>query len=683
MDDIERLINELRKQINKHNYRYHVLDDPVVSDAEYDRLYLRLVDLEKTYPEYITPDSPTRRVGSAPLKGFAEVRHETPMLSLANAFDAAELEAFDLRVRERLNRTSINYTAETKLDGLAISLLYEKGQLIRAATRGDGTTGEDVTENVRTIRAIPLRLIHDDYPAILEVRGEVFMTRDGFRQLNRNKQNNHEKLFANPRNAAAGSLRQLDPRVTATRPLRFFAYGTGLVRNNLTTHSAALELLERCGIPVSPETKSVAGAAGCKAYYEDIGRRRNDLPYEIDGVVFKVDSLEDQRKLGFVSRAPRWAIAYKYPPQEEISRILAIDIQVGRTGALTPVARLEPVSVGGVTVTNATLHNADEIKRKDIRKGDTVLVRRAGDVIPEIVRVIAEHRPAATAEFEMPDKCPVCKSPVEKTENEAVWRCSGKLTCPAQSIQSILHFASRRAMDIDGLGEKLVTQLFSRGYVKDVADLYELKTEQLAELERMGMKSAASLVQALEHSKKSSLDRIIYALGIREVGEATARNLAAVFGTLERLQGAAVDELEAVPDVGPVVAGHIRNFFQTPENLEVIKRLRSQMSDMNEAAEPGPAPQPLQGKTFVLTGKLASMTREEMGAKLRSLGGRTSSSVSAKTDYLVAGEAAGSKLARAQSLGVEILDEAKLLKMLQAVVSEAGGDNPEKLPDGH
>ena len=665
MRDISKRIEKLRAVINEHNYRYYVLDDPSVSDAEYDRLFRELVELERVHPELITSDSPTQRVGDKPLKTFPEVKHEIPMLSLENAFDEEEMTAFDRRVRERLGIAEVEYLAETKLDGLAISLLYRDGVLTRAATRGDGSSGEDVTQNVRTIKCIPLTLLGTDYPEAIEIRGEVFMTKDGFRKLNQTQQDAGEKLFANPRNAAAGSLRQLDPKITNQRPLSFFAYGMGQFSDDfhVNVHAVLLATIQKWGVPVSPETRTVAGLKGSLAYYRAIEKRRQELAYEIDGVVFKVNDLAYQEQMGFVSRAPRWAIAYKFPPQEVLTRVTAIDVQVGRTGALTPVARLEPVAVGGVTVTNATLHNEDEVKRKDVRVGDTVVVRRAGDVIPEVLKVIPDQRPRHTTVFTMPDRCPVCGSAVTREQEEAVVRCSGDLYCPAQCIQSIIHFASRRAMDIDGLGEKLIEQLYQQQLVGNVADLYELDQDRVAGLERMGSKSAANLIAALERSKDTILERFIYALGIREVGEATARNLALHFGSIEKLAQADIEALEQVADVGPVVAGHINKFFAERHNQETITRLLKAGIHWPEP-ESSAVGMPLQGKSFVLTGTLTSMTRDEAKQKLQLLGARVSGSVSAKTDYVVAGEAAGSKLRKAEELGVEVIDEAAFLQLI-------------------
>ena len=666
-DVIIKRIRKLRTILNEHNYRYYVLDDPSVPDAEYDRLFRELVELEKAHPDLITPESPTQRVGDRPLKTFPEVRHEVPMLSLENAFDEEEMTAFDRRVRERLAIAEVCYLAETKLDGLAISLLYRDGILTRAATRGDGSSGEDVTQNVRTIKCIPLSLLGTDTPESIEIRGEVFMTKDGFQRLNQNQQDSGEKVFANPRNAAAGSLRQLDPKITAQRPLSFFAYGMGQCSDDfhVKAHAELLAAVKKWGVPVSPETKTASGLKGCLAFYRAIEKRRQGLPYEIDGVVFKVNDMTYQEQLGFVSRAPRWAIAYKFPPQEVLTRVTAIDVQVGRTGALTPVARLEPVAVAGVTVTNATLHNEDEVKRKDVRVGDTVVVRRAGDVIPEVLKVVPEQRPRHTKTFTMPDRCPVCGSAVTREQEEAVIRCSGGLYCPAQCIQSIIHFASRRAMDIDGLGEKLVEQLYQQQLVANVADLYELDQDQVAGLERMGSKSAANLIAALDKSKDTMLERFIYALGIREVGEATARNLALYFGSMDKLAQADIETLEQVPDVGPVVASHIHEFFAEQHNQETITRLLNAGIHWPEP-EQSASSRPLQGKIFVLTGTLANMTRDDAKQKLQLLGARVSGSVSGKTDYVVAGEAAGSKLRKAEELGVEVIDEAAFLQLIAA-----------------
>ena len=636
----------------------------MVPDAEYDRLMLELIGLENKYPELVTPESPTQRVGSKPLAEFSEVRHVIPMLSLANAFADDEMVAFDKRIREKLSEETIEYAAETKLDGLAISLLYEQGKLVRGATRGDGTTGEDVTLNVKTIRSVPLRL-RNNYPHRLEVRGEVYMSRQGFNALNKSQETANGKIFANPRNAAAGSLRQLDPEITAGRPLQFFAYGSGLLEGMTLPerHTDILDQLKDWGLPVSGETRIVTGIDECFAYYHDIGKRRAKLDYDIDGVVFKVNILRQQELLGFVSRAPRWAIAYKFAPEEAITRVIDIEVQVGRTGALTPVARLEPVSVGGVTVTNATLHNEDEIRRKDIRAGDSVIIHRAGDVIPEVIKVILEKRPRHTRPFHMPDICPVCHSAVEKIEDEAVRRCSAGLFCSAQQIQSIIHFASRRALDIEGLGDKLVEQLVTAGLVNNVADLYTLSVVQLEKLERMGVKSAKNLVQALEDSKQTSLQRFLYALGIREVGEATARELANYFGSLPAIQQASITELEAVPDIGPVVAYHIHTFFSERHNKQVIQQLISAGVTWKDVKKTTKLP--LTGKSFVITGTLANMTREEAKEQLQALGAKVTGSVSGKTDYLVCGEDPGSKLDKANKLNVAVLEEKDFLDLIK------------------
>ena len=636
----------LRELIEHHNYQYYVLDQPEVPDSEYDRLFRALQQLEAEHPDLITPDSPTQRVGGVPLAAFEEVEHRIPMLSLENALTAEAMAEFDRRVRDRLKREDdVDYVAEPKLDGLAISVRYESGHLVQAATRGDGSRGENVTQNVRTIDAVPLRLRGRDWPAVLEVRGEIFMPKKGFVELNDRQRALGEKTFANPRNAAAGSLRQLDSKVTASRPLTMFCYGTGEVEGHpmSATHSGNMALLREWGLPVSPELRLVTGVQGCAAYYEEIGRRRASLPYEIDGVVFKVDSITDQQALGFVSRAPRWAVAQKYPAQEELTEVEAVEFQVGRTGAVTPVARLKPVFVGGVTVSNATLHNMDEVERKDVRVGDTVYVRRAGDVIPEVVRVLPERRPKGTKRVRLPKHCPVCGSDIERIEGEAVARCSGGLFCAAQRKESIKHFASRRALDIEGLGDKLIEQLVDNGLVDDPSDLFGLAAETLAGLERMGDKSAQNLVAALAKSRDTTLARFLYALGIREVGEATALALASHFGSLDGIRSADEEALQQTPDVGPVVARHVHTFFRQPHNLEVIARLRAAGVHWPEA-EPGTAAaaaQPLSGKTFVLTGTL-SEPRDVVKQRLQALGAKVAGSVSKKTDFVVAGEDAGS-----------------------------------------
>jgi len=658
---------ELREQLNLHNYRYYVLDDPQVPDSEYDRLMRELQSLEQQFPDLIVPDSPTQRVGAQPLDGFGEVLHRMPMLSLENAFSDTEMVDFDRRVRERLGEAGeIIYTAEPKLDGLAISLRYESGVLVQAATRGDGRRGENVTHNVRTIPSVPLRLLGEDWPQVLEVRGEIYMPLAGFEQLNQRARVNGEKGFANPRNAAAGSLRQLDPKITAQRPLAMYCYGFGEISDAplAATQSESIRRLTDWGLRISPEMRTVEGAAGCLDYYREIGERRATLDYEIDGVVFKVDSLEQQQRLGFVSRAPRWAIAQKFPAQEEMTRLLAIDIQVGRTGALTPVARLEPVTVAGVTVTNATLHNEEEIRRKDIRVGDSVIIRRAGDVIPQVVRSIPEQRSADARPFEMPQQCPVCGADVIRDADEAVVRCSGGLFCPAQRRQAIKHFAARRAMDIEGLGDKLVDQLVTLGMVETPADLFHLQLTALEGMERMGRKSAENLLAALEKSKRTSLGRFLFALGIREVGEATAQSLANHFGDLEAIMQADIDALLQVPDVGPVVAEHVFTFFRQAHNQEVIEALIRAGVRWEAIAVPDLASQPLAGKVFVITGTL-SQPRDEIKQRLIALGAKVTGSVSKKTDYLIAGADAGSKLTKAETLGIAILDESGLNELLE------------------
>ncbi|MFO7305314.1 MAG: NAD-dependent DNA ligase LigA [Gammaproteobacteria bacterium] len=660
---------ELRRQIEHHNYRYYVLDDPEISDAEYDRLMQELKALETQFPELITPDSPTQRVGAAPVSGLEEVVHKVPMLSLDNAFTDEDVIAFDRRVRERLETDAdIEYAAEPKIDGVAVSLRYEKGRLVLAATRGDGLRGENVTHNVRTIKAVPIEL-RGKAPEVLEVRGEVFMPIAGFKALNERALARGERTFANPRNAAAGSLRQLDPRLAATRPFDVFFYGLGEVQGWTVPprHSDALEQLREWGLKISPLVRVVMGAQGCLEYYREIAARRESLPYEIDGVVYKVNRFVLQRELGYVARAPRWAIAHKFPAHEEHTIVRDVEFQVGRTGALTPVARLEPVFVGGVTVSNATLHNMDEVRRKDIRIGDTVVVRRAGDVIPEVVKVILDRRPPNARIVELPAHCPVCGADVEREEGEAIARCTGGLFCPAQRKESLRHFASRRALDIDGLGTKIIDQLVDRGLVRNPADLYALTVEQLASLERMGEKSAAKLVAALERSKNTTLPRFLYALGIRDVGEATAAALAEHFGTLEALEEATIEQIQETPDVGPVVAAHVRHFFDQVHNREVIRALRAhgvRWPDMQRrsAAQEGP----LSGKTFVLTGTLDSMSRDEASKRIVALGGKVSSSVSKKTSYVIVGADPGSKLKKAQELGVEILDEAAFLALLKS-----------------
>lgn len=655
----------LRREIERHNRLYYVEDAPEITDAEYDRLLRELMDLEAAHPELLTTDSPTQRVGAPPLAEFPEVSHRTPMLSLNNALDEAEARDFDRRVRDALGVDEVEYATEPKFDGLAISLSYRDGLFVQGATRGDGAAGEDVTPNLRTVRSIPLRLPRAADTADLEVRGEVLMFREAFERLNARQREAGEKEFVNPRNAAAGGLRQLDSRITARRPLQFFAYGVGYAAGAAwKTHAEVLDRLQELGFPVCGERATVRGIDGLLRYYQQIGARRDRLPYAIDGVVYKVNRLDWQEKLGFVSRAPRFAVAHKYPAEEQVTEVLGIDVQVGRTGAITPVARLKPVFVGGVTVTNATLHNEEELRRKDVRVGDTVVVRRAGDVIPEIVSVRAGARPAGAQPFHLPRQCPVCGSAVVRGEDEAIARCSGGLYCPAQRKQALLHFAGRRAMDIDGLGEKLVDQLVERALVRTPADLFGLTLEQLAGLERMAQKSAENLLAALAQARQARLERFIFALGIRNVGETTARDLSRHFGSLDRLMAADEAALQQAPDVGPVVARSIRQFFDEPHNREVIRKLREAGVTWAEQ-EPAPARPPGAAKVFVLTGTLERMTRDEARARIEALGHRVAGSVSKKTDYVVAGAEAGSKLAKARELGIEVLDEAGLLEWLQ------------------
>ena len=602
-------MHQLREEIAEHNHRYYVLNDPSVPDAEYDRLMRELESLEQAHPELVDPDSPTRRVGARAGEGFETVEHEVPMLSLANAFDDDEVREFDRRIRETLDVEDVGYTAEPKLDGLAISLRYESGRLVRAATRGDGRAGENVTANVRTIRAIPLRLRGEAVPDPLEVRGEIYMTRSGFAELNRRLEEEDSKTFVNPRNAAAGSLRQLDPEITARRPLRFFAYSAIVDVENVDTglgdgQQAALKKLAGLGFPVSSLARRARGVEALLSFYREVQETRADLDFDIDGVVYKVDDFDQQRELGYVSRSPRWALAHKFPAEEEMTRLERIDVQVGRTGKLTPVARLEPVFVGGVTVTNATLHNLDEIRRKDVREGDYVIVRRAGDVIPEVVRPIVEKRTGELPEWALPSHCPVCGSHVEIVEGQADARCSGGLVCPAQRKRALEHFASRNAMDIDGLGTRIIDQLVENDLVDDPADLYRLDAETLAGLERMGEKSAANLVSAIDASRKVSLEKLLFALGIREVGEVSAGALARHFRDLDALMDADVESLEAIRDVGPVVARHIREFFDEQRNREVIANLLNNGVEWHIDQAPEPGQQPLKGCTYVLTGSL-------------------------------------------------------------------------------
>ena len=736
----------LREAIRRHDYRYYVLDDPEIPDREYDALMRELRALEERHPGIVTADSPTQRVGAAPSASFPEVAHRVPMLSLANAFDEGEVRAFDRRIRERLGAREdgaqpagsaqpdsgrqgggqrdgarrgdegdarqdgapedgapqdpeppIEYAGEVKIDGLAISLVYEKGRLVRGATRGDGARGEDVTANVRTIRTVPLRLLGDAAPpARLEVRGEIFMPRAGFERMNDAQRERGERTYVNPRNAAAGALRQLDPAVTATRPLKLYCHGTGAVSDDAPLpgrHSDVLDTLAGWGLPVSPHTKVLDGVDACLAYHAGMGRRRDALGYDIDGVVFKLNDLRARETVGQVSRAPRWAVAYKYPAQEALTRLVGIDVQVGRTGALTPVARLEPVVVGGATVTNATLHNQDEIDRKDVRVGDTVWVRRAGDVIPEVVRIVPERRPEeGTEPFRLPGRCPVCGSEAVRAEGEVAVRCTGGLVCPAQRKQAIRHFASRRALDVEGLGQKLVDQLVERGMVSTVADVFGLEEGALAELDRMGEKSARNLVEGIARARRTTLDRFLHALGIRGVGEATASALAAHFGGLAALRDADAEALTEVPDVGPVVAASVRRFFDDPRNGEIVDALEDKLSWEEtgpvrtqrgtgteaeaEAAPSSPlAGKALAGKTFVLTGTLDSMSRDDAKRRLQALGAKVTGSVSKRTDVVVAGENPGSKLDKAQGLGVAVIGEAELAGLLGGA-GEGRGSRP-------
>ena len=660
----------LRKEIRYHNHLYHSLDQPEIPDIEYDRLMRELEQLEGTFPSLISLDSPTQRVGNAPIAGFCSVKHELPMLSLDNAFGTGELHEFHKRVIDRLgldDKHILTYAAEPKLDGVAVSLLYKDGILVRGATRGDGTTGEDVTHNVRTIQAIPLRLIGEGYPSQLEVRGEVFMPADGFKEYNETARTIGEKMFVNPRNAAAGSLRQLDPRLTAERPLDMYAYSAGVIDGGdlPKSHSEIINLLRNWGIKVCPERKVVIGVEGCLEYFENIGRRRDTLGYEIDGVVYKVDNLDFQNKLGFISRAPRWSIAHKFPAQEELTKVVNVEFQVGRTGALTPVARLKPIFVGGVTVGSATLHNIDELHRKDVRVGDTVVVRRAGDVIPEVVRVILDRRPKDTLRIQLPIECPICGSDIVRVKNEAIARCIGSLACPSQRVEALKHFVSRRALNIEGLGSKLIEQLVASNGLKTAADIFLLEKAKLRSLDRMGKKSADNLIGSINNSKSTTFARLLYALGIREVGEATAKSLAIHYGALTNLQAATKEELQLVPDVGPIVATHIQAYFAEEENLLVIERLQKYgvhwlESDPVVTNIDGP----FSGMTFAITGKLPTLTRDEAKNIIHDAGGRVVGSISNKTNYLLAGDKAGSKLVKAQNLDIAILDEGKLISLI-------------------
>ena len=676
----------MRERIAEANHRYYVLDEPTITDAEYDRLMRELEALEVEHPELRTPDSPTQRVGAAPSREFAEVRHSIPMLSLANAFSDEEVQDFMRRIRDRLGREQLEFAVEPKFDGLAISLHYEDGVFVRGATRGDGESGEDVTANLRTIKSIPLRLRGRDFAKVLEVRGEVYMPRAGFEKYNENARASEGRIkpLINPRNAAAGSLRQLDPRITANRPLAFYAYAVGVVSGGTLPpkHSQSMHKLREWGFPVSQLVDVADGADGCLDYYRRIGAQRDNLPFDIDGVVYKLNDLAAQRELGFVGRTPRWAIAHKFPAQEQTTVVEDIIVNIGRTGAATPAAKLKPVFVGGVTVTNATLHNSDQVARLDVRVGDTVIVRRAGDVIPEVVSVVIDQRPPHAKPWKMPVRCPVCGSAIVREEGESVARCTGGLTCAAQRVQSLFHFASRRAMDIEGLGERYIEQLCDLDYVHSVADLYKLTLDDLLEMKRradmrdgttpetvksgkVATKWAENLIGAIAHSKQTTLDRFLYALGIPDVGNATAKALARYFGSLDPLMQASETDLTEVPDVGPIMAAHIATFFAEPHNRKAIAQLRAAGVTWKDSPPHRKVDGPLSGKTVVLTGTLESLTRDEAKDKLETLGAKVSGSVSKKTSFIVAGSEAGSKLDKAQELGVEIWDEAQLLKFLR------------------
>ena len=665
---LQQQIDKLRQDLRRYEYEYHVLDNPTIPDAEYDRLFHQLKALEAAHPELITADSPTQRVGAKPLSGFAQIRHEIPMLSLDNAFSDEEFYAFVKRIEDRLIRLPepITFCCEPKLDGLAVSILYVNGVLTQAATRGDGTTGEDITANIRTIRNIPLQLLMDNPPARLEVRGEVFMPHEGFERLNQQALENGEKTFANPRNAAAGSLRQLDPKITSKRPLVLNAYGIGIAEgvDLPNTHYDRLQWLKTIGIPVNPEIRLCNGTDEVLDFYRDIQNKRSSLGYDIDGTVLKINDIALQEKLGFISKAPRWAIAYKFPAQEELTRLNDVEFQVGRTGAITPVAKLEPVFVAGVTVSNATLHNSDEIERLDIAIGDTVVIRRAGDVIPQIIGVLHDRRPADARPIVFPKTCPVCDSAIVRIEGEAVARCTGGLFCAAQRKEALKHFVSRKAMDIDGVGGKLIEQLVDRELIHTPADLFKLDLITLTRLERMGAKSAENALASLEKAKNTTLARFIFALGIREVGEATALNLANHFKTLEALQNADLEALQQVPDVGEVVANRILAFWHEPHNVAVVNDLIAQGVHWDDVEVKEVGENLFKGKTVVLTGTLTQMGRNEAKALLQDMGAKVSGSVSAKTDFVIAGDAAGSKLTKAQELGVTVLTEEEFLAQI-------------------
>ena len=664
-------LETLRQTLRKYEYHYHVLDNPLVPDAEYDRLMNELKNLEWQHPEWITPDSPTQRVGAKPLEGFAQITHELPMLSLDNAFSDEELDGFLRRIENLIAQDpeKMTFCCEPKLDGLAVSILYENGSLVQAATRGDGTTGEDITANIRTIRNIPLKLNLENPPARLEVRGEVFMPQKGFNILNERALEKGEKTFANPRNAAAGSLRQLDPKVTRQRPLELNAYSIGIYESDdelPSTHYARLQWLKSIGIPVNGEIRLATGREELLKFYAEIQSKRPNLGYDIDGTVLKVNDIALQEQLGFISRSPRWAIAYKFPAQEEMTVLNDVEFQVGRTGAITPVAKLEPVFVAGVTVSNATLHNGDEIERLGVVIGDTVIIRRAGDVIPQIIGVVKERRPENAKKIHFPTACPVCQSAVIRIEGEAVARCTGGLFCAAQRKEALKHFVSRKAMDIDGVGEKLIEQLMARELIHTPADLFKLDLTSLMRLERMGEKSAQNALNSIEKSKSTTLARFLYALGIREVGEATALNLANHFGSLAAIREANIETLTQVQDVGEVVANHIFRFWQEPHNVEVVEDLIKQGVHWQDVVQVEIADNPLKNKNVVLTGTLTQLTRDEAKALLQSLGCKVSGSVSSKTDYLIAGEKAGSKLTKAQELGITVLSEQDFVNLIKA-----------------
>ena len=667
-EEVHQRYQRLKSELNQHNHAYYVLDDPSVPDSQYDRLMRELQAIEQQYSELRTSDSPSQRVGGMALDSFSQVKHEVPMLSLDNAFSDAEMSDFERRIKDRINLNedqNITYACEPKLDGVAVSLIYENGLLIRGATRGDGSVGEDITANVRTIKSIPLRLQGNSFPELLEVRGEIYMPRAGFNAFNKKARETGEKPFVNPRNAAAGSLRQLDSKITATRPLEMCAYSVGQYQGNQKpdSHFAILKLLGSLGFKINQHIKQVEGIDACEVYYQQLASLRDKLDYDIDGIVYKVNDFKLQQRLGFVAKAPRWAIARKFPAQEELTRLLDVEFQVGRTGAVTPVARLEPVFVGGVTVGNATLHNADEINRLGVCIGDTVIVRRAGDVIPQIVKAVLDKRPQGAQPIIFPERCPVCQSSVKRTEGEAVARCTGGLFCGAQTKEAIKHYASRKAMDIDGLGDKLVDALVDHDLIYSVADLYELKLEKLVNLERMAQKSAENLLNSIEASKQTTLPKFLYSLGVREVGEATAQTLANNFGTLDAVIAATAEQLLEVEDVGPVVAGHIVDFFRNPDNLSIVYALRNsgvRWKDIDQTAQA----LPLKGQTWVLTGTLETMSRAEAKDRLQQFGAKVAGSVSAKTHAVVAGPGAGSKLNKAQALDIQVLTEESLIDFL-------------------